>query len=202
MAGAGAAGVAIVKILKAAGVSDIIACDRSGAIYSGRDSLDVSKEWLASNTNAQNVSGPLAEVLNGADVFIGVSGPGLLNSEDLRTMANDPIVFALANPDPEVSPADAQGIAAVYATGRSDLPNQINNVLCYPGIFRGALDVHASTITENMKLAAAEAIAATVSESEVSADYIIPSVFNKNVVKSVSEAVAKAAIADGVARLA
>lgn len=199
MAGAGAAGVAIAKMLKAAGVPSIIACDRNGAIYSGRDHLDSSKGWMAQNTNPDHVTGPLKEVIKGADLFVGVSGPNLLVADDLKKMAKDPIVFALANPDPEVPPAEAIGVAAVYATGRSDYPNQINNVLCYPGIFRGALDVAATDVTENMTLAAADAIAGTVPENEVSADYIIPSVFNKEVVRLVSEAVAKAAIADGVA---
>jgi malate dehydrogenase (oxaloacetate-decarboxylating) len=200
MAGAGAAGVAIAKMLQAAGVADIVACDRSGAIYQGRDQLDSSKGWMAEHTNAKRQSGSLKEVLVGADLFVGVSGPNLLNAGDLKTMAKDPIVFALANPDPEVPPAEAIGVAAVYATGRSDYPNQINNVLCYPGIFRGALDVGATDVTENMKLAAANAIATAIPEHEVTAEYIIPSVFNKDVVRLVASAVAEAAVADGVAK--
>lgn len=200
VAGAGAAGIAITKILLAAGVGDVVVCDRQGAINTSRLGLDPSKQWVADNSNKGGVSGSLRDVVAGADVFVGVSGPNVLQADDLRTMASDPIVFALANPDPEVLPAEALGVAAVYATGRSDYPNQINNVLCYPGIFRGALDVNASTVTENMKLAAANAIAARVPADEVSADYIIPSVFDKEVVKSVAAAVAEAAIADGVAR--
>ncbi len=200
MAGAGAAGVAIAKMLQAAGVSHIVACDREGAIYRGRNSLDTSKNWMASNTNPDNVQGTLQEVVVGADVFIGVSAPNLLVADDLRKMADNPIVFALANPDPEVLPSEAAGTAAVYATGRSDYPNQINNVLCYPGIFRGALDVGASTITESMKLAAADAIANAVPVNEVSADYIIPSVFNRDVVRIVAAAVGDAAVRDGVAK--
>jgi len=200
MAGAGAAGVAIAKILLASGASQLIACDRKGAIHLGREGLDPSKQWLAEHTNSDKEDGSLRDVLAGADVFIGVSGPNLLTQSDLVTMAEQPIVFALANPDPEVAPSEALGVAAVYATGRSDYPNQINNVLCYPGIFRGALDCGATTVTENMKLAAAEAIAGAVPADEVSAEYVIPSVFNKDVVRRVAEAVARAAVADGVAR--
>lgn len=199
MAGAGAAGVAIAKILQAAGVSDVIACDRAGALEKNRSSLDSSKQWLAENTNKSQKQGSLKEVLVGADVFVGVSGPNLLVADDLRTMSSKPIVFAMANPDPEVPPNEAVGVAAVYATGRSDYPNQINNVLCYPGVFRGALDVAATTVTENMKLAAADAIASTVSDEELSADYVIPSPFNPEVVQRVAAAVARAAVEDGVA---
>ncbi|HET6812354.1 MAG TPA: NAD-dependent malic enzyme, partial [Acidimicrobiales bacterium] len=162
IAGAGAAGVAIARILLNAGVSDIVAVDRKGTIYEGRGPLDVSKEWLATHTNRERRAGSLSEALQGADVLIGVSGPGLVTADDLRGMAREPIVFALANPDPEVRPEDADGIAAVMATGRSDYPNQINNVLCFPGIFRGALDAGATDITEGMKLAAADAIASVV----------------------------------------
>ena len=201
MSGAGAAGVAIAKMLMAAGVTDIVVCDRKGALHKGREGLDESKQWLTENTNPENHSGTLREVVAGADAFIGVSSPDLLRAADLRTMAEAPIVFALANPDPEVSPNEAFGIAGVYATGRSDYPNQINNVLCYPGIFRGALDVGATTVTENMKLAAADAIAACISDDELSADYIIPSVFNKDVVREVSASVAAAAVSDGVSRV-
>ena len=200
MAGAGAAGVAITKILQSAGVPNIIAVDRKGAIYDGRDGLDVSKEWLAAHTNPELRKGTLHEVLPGGDVFIGVSGPGLLIRDDLRAMHNDPIVFALANPDPEIMPEEAEGLAAVVATGRSDYPNQINNVLCFPGIFRGALDAGAMAITEGMKLAAATAIADAVPENELSASYIVPSVFNKRVVELVAHAVADAARVDGVVR--
>lgn len=199
VAGAGAAGVAIVKILQAAGVNDIVATDRSGALHKGRPNLHDSKQWLAEHTNPNQLDGTLKEVLEGADVFIGVSGPNLLDRSDIERMADKPIVFALANPDPEVAPKDAYGVAAVYATGRSDYPNQINNVLCYPGIFRGALDARATEVTENMKIAAADAIASAVPPAEVAAEYVIPSVFNKEVVSKVAAAVAAAAIADGVA---
>jgi malate dehydrogenase (oxaloacetate-decarboxylating) len=200
IAGAGAAGVAIAKILLTAGIGSIVGVDRQGAIYEGRGPLDVSKQWLAQNTNAERRTGSLADVLAGSDLFIGVSGPGLLGSDDLRRMQPDPIVFALANPDPEISPEQAEGIAAVVATGRSDYPNQINNVLCFPGIFRGALDAGATDITESMKLAAAEAIAAAVDEDRLSAQYVVPSVFDTRVAPSVAEAVGRAAVADGVVR--
>jgi malate dehydrogenase (oxaloacetate-decarboxylating) len=200
MAGVGAAGVAITKILLQAGVPNVIGVDRKGAIYEGRADLDASKQWFAENTNPDLRRGSLHEVMPGADVFVGVSGPGLLKRDDLRAMHNDPIVFALANPDPEITPEEAEGLVAVMATGRSDYPNQINNVLCFPGIFRGALDAGATSITENMKLAAASAIAAAVPEEELSAGYIVPSVFNKRVVELVALAVAEAAVADGVIR--
>jgi len=200
MAGVGAAGVAITKILLQAGVPNVIGVDRKGAIYEGRADLDASKQWFAEHTNPEHRKGSLHEVMPGADVFIGVSGPGLLQRNDLRVMHNDPIVFALANPDPEITPEEAEGLVAVMATGRSDYPNQINNVLCFPGIFRGALDAGATEITENMKLAAASAIAATVPDDELSAGYIVPSVFNKRVVELVAVAVAQAAVEDGVIR--
>jgi malate dehydrogenase (oxaloacetate-decarboxylating) len=200
MAGVGAAGVAITKILLQAGVPNVIGVDRKGAIYEGRADLDASKQWFAEHTNRELRRGALHEVMPGADVFIGVSGPGLLLRDDLRVMHNDPIVFALANPDPEITPEEAEGLVAVMATGRSDYANQINNVLCFPGIFRGALDAGAKSITENMKLAAASAIAAAVPDEELSAGYIVPSVFNKRVVELVAAAVAEAAVADGVVR--
>jgi malate dehydrogenase (oxaloacetate-decarboxylating) len=200
LSGAGAAGVAITKILKTAGASDIVAADRKGAIHKGRDGLDPSKQWLADHANPDGRSGTLQDILVGADVFIGVSGPGLLTRKDLETMADGPIVFALANPVPEVLPEEAEGVVAVMATGRSDYPNQINNVLCFPGIFRGALDVGATAITENMKLAAAEAIAAAVPSDELSPDEIVPSVFSPGVGVAVAAAVADAAVADGVVR--
>ncbi len=199
-AGAGAAGVAIAKILNSAGVGEHILCDISGVIHEDRVEPILTDSWVVENTNPNGVTGTLRDAIVGADVFIGVSAPNLLQADDLRTMAKDPIIFAMANPDPEVLPSEALGVAAVYATGRSDYPNQINNVLAYPGIFRGALDVGATDITENMKLVASEAIAAEVPVSELSPDYIIPSVFNKNVVTRVRMAVAEAAIADGVAR--
>jgi malate dehydrogenase (oxaloacetate-decarboxylating) len=200
MSGVGAAGVAITKILLQAGVPNIIGVDRKGAIYEGRPDLDASKHWLAEHSNPEHRKGSLHEVMPGADVFIGVSGPGLLLRDDLRAMHDDPIVFALANPDPEITPEEAEGLVAVMATGRSDYPNQINNVLCFPGIFRGALDAGARTITEGMKLAAADAIAAAVPEAELSAGYIVPSVFNKRVVELVAAKVAAAAVAEGVVR--
>ena len=200
IAGVGAAGVAITKILQAAGVPNVIGIDRKGAIYSGRGELDPSKQWFAEHTNPEMRQGALHEVMPGADVFVGVSGPGLLVRDDLRVMHDDAIVFALANPTPEILPEEADGLAAVIATGRSDYPNQINNVLCFPGIFRGALDAGATTITENMKLAAADAIARTVSDAELSPNYIVPSVFNKKVVELVAADVAQAARADGVIR--
>ncbi|MCB1261045.1 MAG: NAD-dependent malic enzyme, partial [Acidimicrobiales bacterium] len=153
IAGVGAAGVAISKILLEAGVPHVVGVDRKGAIWEGREDLNPAKQWFAENTNPNRLTGTLSEVMPGADVFVGVSGPGLITREDLETMGVDPIVFALANPDPEIRPEQAKGVAAVIATGRSDFPNQINNALCFPGIFRGALDVSATSITEGMKLA-------------------------------------------------
>ncbi|MDQ1402370.1 MAG: hypothetical protein QOG03_686 [Actinomycetota bacterium] len=200
VAGVGAAGVAITKILMEAGVPNVIGVDRKGAIYSGRENLDASKRWYAENTNPEQRKGALHEVMPGADVFVGVSGPGLLVRDDLRAMHRDPIVFALANPVPEILPEEAEGMAAVVATGRSDYANQINNVLCFPGIFRGALDAGATQITEGMKLAAAAAIADAVPDDELSPGYVIPSVFNRKVVELVATAVAAAAHADGVIR--
>jgi len=200
IAGVGAAGVAIAKILMQAGVENVIGVDRKGAVYTGRDDLNASKQWFAEHTNPEMRTGAIHEVMPGADVFVGVSGPGLLLRDDLRAMHTDPIVFALANPDPEILPEDAEGLAAVIATGRSDYPNQINNVLCFPGIFRGALDAGATRITEGMKLAAAQAIAAAVPEDELTASYIVPSVFNRRVVELVAQGVADAAVAEGVLR--
>jgi malate dehydrogenase (oxaloacetate-decarboxylating) len=200
IAGVGAAGVAISKILMEAGVPHVIGVDRQGAIWEGRDDLNPSKQWFAENTNPDRRTGALGEVLAGADVFVGVSGPGLLTRADLETMGKDPIVFAMANPDPEIRPEEAEGVAAVIATGRSDFPNQINNVLCFPGIFRGALDAGATTITEGMKLAAAEAIASVVTDDLLEADHVIPSVFDKSVAIKVADATASAALRDGVVR--
>ena len=200
MAGVGAAGVAITKILLEAGVPNVIGVDRQGAIYEGRTDLNPAKQWLAENTNPEQRRGAIHEVMPGADVFVGVSGPGLLIRDDLRAMHRDPIVFALANPDPEITPDQAAGLCTVVATGRSDYPNQINNVLCFPGIFRGALDAGAVHITEGMKLAAAEAIASAVPEDELGPTYIVPSVFNHRVVELVARAVADAAVEDGVVR--
>jgi malate dehydrogenase (oxaloacetate-decarboxylating) len=200
IAGVGAAGVACAKILMEAGVPHVVGVDRKGAIWEGRDDLNVAKQWFAENTNPDRRTGSLSEVLPGADVFIGVSGPGLVTVDDLRRMAADPVVFALANPDPEIRPEEATGVAAVVATGRSDFPNQINNVLCFPGIFRGALDAGATAITEGMKLAAAEAIASAVSDDDLAADFIIPSVFDHRVGPLVAAAAAEAAVRDGVVR--
>ncbi|HVX18957.1 MAG TPA: NAD-dependent malic enzyme [Acidimicrobiales bacterium] len=200
IAGVGAAGVAIANILREAGVPVIIGADRKGAIHRGRDDLNVAKQRFAELTNPDGISGPLGELMHGADVFIGVSGPGLITADDLRKMNHDPIVFALANPDPEIRPEEAEGIAAVMATGRSDFPNQINNVLAFPGIFRGALDVHATKITESMKLAAADAIAGAVSSDDLAPGHVIPSVFDTTVGPIVARQVAAAAVAEGVTR--
>lgn len=200
IAGMGAAGVACGKILLGAGVTNLIGTDRQGAISSQRTGLNFAKQWFADNTNPESRSGSLSDVIAGADVFIGVSGPGILTAEDVKTMADDPIVFAMANPTPEILPEEVEGLVAVMATGRSDYPNQINNVLAFPGIFRGAFDAHASDITEGMKLAAAEAIAASVSDDELRPEFIVPSVFDKSVPMAVAAAVAEAARADGVAR--
>lgn len=200
MAGVGAAGVAVGKILLGAGVGSIVGVDRHGAVYDGRENLNSAKQWFAEHTNPDHRSGSISEMLAGADVFLGLSGPDLLTVDDVRSMADDPIVFAMANPDPEIRPELVTDIVSVMATGRSDYPNQINNVLAFPGVFRGALDASASDITENMKLAAAEAIAASVSDDELSAEFIVPSVFDKEVPARVAAAVAEAAQADGVCR--
>jgi malate dehydrogenase (oxaloacetate-decarboxylating) len=198
--GAGAAGTACSKMAMLLGVKNIIGCDRQGAIYAGRDGLNEAKQWFAENTNQDKEKGSLSDVIKGADLFIGVSAPGVLTVDDIKQMNRDPIVFAMANPIPEIMPDIALPHVGVMATGRSDFPNQINNVLCFPGIFRGALDCMASSITENMKMAAAEAIASAIPETHLLPDYIIPSVFDPNVVPAVAGAVANAARADGVAR--
>lgn len=200
IAGVGAAGVAISKILMNAGVRNIIGVDREGAVYDGRGNLNVAKQWFAENTNPESRKGSLADIMHGSDVFIGVSGPNLINRADVLTMAKDPIVFAMANPDPEIRPEEAEGVVAVMATGRSDFPNQINNVLAFPGLFRGALDAGATQITEGMKVAAAHAIAAAVSAAELSPTHIIPSVFDKRIAPLVAAAAAEAAVRDGVIR--
>jgi len=201
IAGAGAAGVAITRILQSAGVSDIIVTDSVGIVSTARKNLTSVKTWLARHTNPRGLDGPVAKAMLGADVFIGVSQPGAITREDLKGMADKAIVFAMANPVPEVGPEDAEGLTAVYATGRSDLANQINNVLCFPGIFRGALDVQATEINEAMKLAAARAIAEAVSEEELAADFVVPSVFKPGLGDEVAARVAQAAIDTGVARL-
>ncbi|MDE2572973.1 MAG: NADP-dependent malic enzyme, partial [bacterium] len=199
--GSGSAGTASIKMLLAAGVADVIAVDKPGALARGANYDNSHWTWLAENTNKANVKGTLHEALRGADVFIGVSAPGILKPEDIKGMARDPIVFAMANPTPEIMPDLAAPHVAVMGTGRSDYPNQINNLLAFPGIFRGALDCRASRINEEMKLAAAHAIADVVGE-ERSADYIIPSVFDTRVVDAVSKAVVTAAVESGVARRA
>ena len=200
--GAGAAAISIVKLLLSAGFKNVIMTDRSGAIYAGRDGLNWIKEEMAQVTNLEKKAGSLADVIVGADVFIGVSAPGTLTTEMVKTMAKDSIVFACANPTPEIFPADAKaGGAAVVSTGRSDFPNQVNNVLAFPGIFRGTFDVRASDINEEMKMAAAMAIANLISDEELNADYIIPAAFDERVGPAVAKAVAEAAKASGVARI-
>lgn len=200
--GAGAAGIAITKLLMKTGLKNVILCDRKGAIYEGRDGLNHIKEEMAKVSNRLMKKGGLAEATEGADVFIGVSGPGILTKEMVAKMADKPIVFAMSNPTPEISPEDAiEAGVAVMATGRSDYPNQINNVLAFPGIFRGALDVRASDINDEMKLAAAKAIADIVTDADRRSDYIIPDSFNEKVTPAVAAAVADAARSTGVARL-
>ena len=199
--GAGAAGAAIADLLALGGAKEIVVCDRKGAIYSGRtERMNPVKVHLASSTNPGGEQGSLADVIKKADVFIGVSSADVLSVDDVKNMADDPIVFAMANPDPEIKPELADQHVAVMATGRSDYPNQINNVLCFPGLFRGVLDVRASDINETMKLAAAKAIADIISPDELCSDYIIPSVFDRRVAKAVANAVADAACETGVAR--
>ena len=200
LTGVGAAGVATAKMLRAGGVRDIVGCDRRGAVYAGRPGLDPAKASFAELTNPRGVAGSADEALAGADVYVGLSSPGAVSAEAVRTMAEGAIVFAMANPTPEVLPEEIEGDVAVIATGRSDYPNQINNVLAFPGIFRGALDVRASAIDEAMQLAAAHAIAAVVKEDELDADYVVPSVFNREVAPAVAAAVAEAAERSGVAR--
>ena len=200
--GAGAAAIAIVKLLLSAGFKNVIMTDRTGAIYAGREGLNWIKEEMAQVTNLGKEQGKLSDVIKGADVFIGVSAPGTLTTEMVKTMAKDAIIFACANPTPEIFPEDAKaGGAAVIATGRSDFPNQINNVLAFPGIFRGTFDVRASDITEGMKVAAAEALANLISDEELTAEYIIPAAFDERVGPAVAKAVAEAARKDGVARI-
>lgn len=201
--GAGAAAIAICRLLLAGGVKDITLCDRNGAIYEGREKgMNPIKDQMAKVTNLTKKQGSLADVLVGADVFIGVSAPGAVTTEMVKTMNENAIIFACANPTPEIFPDDAKaGGAAVIATGRSDFPNQINNVLAFPGIFRGAFDVRASDINEEMKVAAAEAIAGLIADEELSADYIIPAAFDPRVGKTVAAAVAEAARRTGVARI-
>ena len=200
--GAGAAAISITKLLLSAGFRDITMCDRKGAIYTGREGLSWIKEEMAQVTNLDRKAGTLADMLVGADVFIGVSAPGTVTTEMVKSMAENAIVFACANPTPEIFPDEAKaGGAAVVATGRSDFPNQINNVLAFPGVFRGTFDVRASTINEEMKMAAADTLASLISDEELSADYIIPKAFDKRVGPAVAKAVAEAARRSGVARI-
>jgi len=200
--GAGAAAIAIVKLLLSAGFKNIIMTDRTGAIYAGREGLNWIKEEMAQVTNLQKETGKLADVIKNADVFIGVSAPGTLTTEMVKTMAKDAIVFACANPTPEIFPDDAKaGGARVISTGRSDFPNQINNVLAFPGIFRGTFDVRASDINEEMKMAAAYALANLITDEELNENYIIPAAFDERVGPAVAKAVAEAARATGVARI-
>ena len=191
VSGAGAAGTACSKMIMHLGVKNLIGCDSKGAIHNQRTDINQSKRWFADNANPDQEQGSLKEVLKGADVFVGVSAPNILDAGDIRNMEKDAIVFAMANPDPEILPEDARPVAAVVATGRSDYPNQINNVLCFPGIFRGALDCRAKTITEEMKLAASHAIAEALDEQHLNPDYIIPTVFDKSVTPKIAAAIAE-----------
>jgi malate dehydrogenase (oxaloacetate-decarboxylating) len=198
VSGAGAAGTACARMLVAAGVKNLIGCDVHGVIH--RERSEPGIDWWKQETNPDQLTGRLTDVIDGADLFLGVSSGGVLSAEMVQRMANDPVVFALANPVPEITPEEAAPYAKVIATGRSDYPNQINNVLCFPGIFRGALDCRASEINEAMKLAAAHAIADCITDAELSADYIIPSVFNRRITPAVAAAVEEAAYQTGVAR--
>ena len=200
--GSGAAGIAITKLLMSRGLKKVILCDRKGAIYEGREGLNDIKAEMAKISNLEKKAGSLQDVIKGADVFIGVSAPGSLTAEMVKTMASDPIIFAMANPVPEIMPDEAKAAGVrIMGTGRSDFPNQINNVLAFPGIFRGALDVRASDINDEMKIAAAEAIASVIPENEITPEYIIPDSFNPHVKDAVAEAVKAAARRTGVARV-
>jgi malate dehydrogenase (oxaloacetate-decarboxylating) len=198
--GAGAAGAATARMLLSAGATDVVCCDRRGTLYPGRPGLDVHKGALAAETNPRALRCSADEALAGADVYIGLSGPGAVTVEGIRSMAGGAVVFAMANPTPEIAPEEIEGLAAVIGTGRSDYPNQINNVLAFPGIFRGALDVRATTITREMELAAARALADVVEPEHVEADYVVASVFDERVAPAVAAAVAAAAEVGGVAR--
>jgi malate dehydrogenase (oxaloacetate-decarboxylating) len=200
ISGAGAAGIACCKILVAVGVKNMLVCDRSGIIRRDREeNMNPAKQWIAENTNREMIKGNISSALNGADVFVGVSAPNLISVEDIKRMTYDPIVFALANPDPEISPEEAYPYVRVLATGRSDYPNQINNVLCFPGLFRGLLDSRVKTVNEEIKLAAARAISSMVDEKDLSEDYIVPGIFDRKVVSAVAVAVSEAARATGAA---
>jgi malate dehydrogenase (oxaloacetate-decarboxylating) len=192
MSGAGAAGTAILRLLLAAGAKDVVVADIDGVIHTGRPGLSPELAWIAEHTNQARYSGDLKGAVVGADVFVGVSAPNLLNGDDIARMNQDAVVFALANPDPEVDPSAAREHAAVVATGRSDYPNQINNVLAFPGVFRGLLDAHSHNVTENMLLAAARAIASVVADEELNPNYVIPSVFHPEVHQVVASAVREA----------
>ena len=200
-AGAGASGIATAKLLMKEGARNIVACDRAGALYQGRkQNMNSMKEWFAKHTNPKKMKGSIADAMKDADVFIGLSGPGVVSLKDVKGMARDPIVFAMANPVPEIQPEEAAGHVRVMATGRSDYPNQINNSLCFPGFFRGMLDVRAKGVHDDMKLAAAHALAEIVSKNELSEEYIIPSMFDRRVAEAVATAVAEAAVKTGMAR--
>jgi malate dehydrogenase (oxaloacetate-decarboxylating) len=204
MTGLGAAGVAVTKMMIASGVTKIVGCDRKGALSTTRDDYEQMteiKRWYSENSNPEHRLGSPAEVIDGADLFVGLSGPGVLDASHLDRMNDDAIVFAMANPTPEVMPEEAEPYVRIMATGRSDYPNQINNVLAFPGIFRGALDAGAPRITEEMKLAAAQGIADVVAEEDLSEDYIIPSVFDRDVAPAVAKAVIEEARRDGIARV-
>jgi len=202
ISGAGAAGMANAWMLSAYGIRDIIVCDRAGTIYKGRkNDMNPYKKSISGKTNPRMVKGSIADAMKGANVFVGLSGPNVISGDNIRAMAKDPIVFALANPEPEIAPEEALPLTRVLATGRSDYPNQINNVLCFPGIFRGLLDVRAGGVNEEVKFAAAKAIAYTVKDDELHEDYIIPSIFDRKVVPAVAHAVAESARKTGLARL-
>jgi malate dehydrogenase (oxaloacetate-decarboxylating) len=202
VSGLGAAGIASIRLLLSSGVKQIVGCDRSGILYKGRkENMNPMKEKIADQTNPERLKGSISKAMKGADIFIGLSQPGVIHSRDIKNMAKDPVIFAMANPIPEIMPEEAARHARVVATGRSDYPNQINNVLCFPGLFRGVLDCQARRINEEMLFAAANAIAHIISEEELSEDYIIPSVLNRKVPEQVSNNVREAAIQTGVARL-
>jgi malate dehydrogenase (oxaloacetate-decarboxylating) len=203
--GLGAAGVAVTKMMLASGITHIVGCDRQGALSTDRadyqsGEMNATKRWYAENSNPDKLSGQPSDAIEGMDIFVGLSGPGIIEAKALGKMNDDAIVFAMANPTPEVMPEDAAPYVRIMATGRSDYPNQINNVLCFPGIFRGALDAGAPRITEEMKLAAAKGIAEVVTDDDLAEDYIIPSVFNREVAPKVAAAVVEEAKRDGIAR--
>jgi malate dehydrogenase (oxaloacetate-decarboxylating) len=201
VAGAGASGIATAKLLMKEGAKNIVACDRAGVLYQGRkDNMNSMKEWFAKHTNPKKMKGSISDSMQCDEVLIGLSGPGVISLKDVKGMARDPIVFAMANPIPEIQPEEAAGTVRVMATGRSDYPNQINNSLCFPGFFRGMLDVRARRVHDDMKLAAAHALANMVSKSELGEEYIIPSMFDKRVAEAVANAVAESAVKCGVAR--